>query len=383
MIVFKTFLKVLNKNKFIIILYSVILLAFGTISIQSKSSDTNFVASKPSILIVNEDKNEGITKSLINYIEQNSDTPKIDDNESARDDALFYTELNYIIYIPNNFNKDFIEGKNPEIKIKSGNNYNSSYANMILNRYMKVASMYQKSINDEKELVSKIDDTLSKDIGVKIVSKLDTNALSKSTHYFNFESYSILACLIYVICIILSTFNSDKVKKRTIISSTNYKKNNRILLLSNCLYSILIWLFYLIISFIMLDTNIMFSMYGVIYMINSFIFTMCATTIAFLIGNIVQNKNAISGIVNVVALGSSFLCGAFVPLEFLPSSVITLAHLLPTYYYVKSNELLTTIEVFNFNTLKPILINMIILISISIVLIIITNIISNKKQKIG
>ena len=133
----------------------------------------------------------------------------------------------------------------------------------------------------------------------------------------------------------------------------------------------------------MLDTNIMFSMYGVIYMINSFIFTMCATTIAFLIGNIVQNKNAISGIVNVVALGSSFLCGAFVPLEFLPSSVITLAHLLPTYYYVKSNELLTTIEVFNFNTLKPILINMIILISISIVLIIITNIISNKKQKIG
>ena len=189
MIVFKTFLKVLNKNKFIIILYSVILLTFGTISIQSKSSDTNFVATKPSILIVNEDKNEGVTKSLINYIEQNSETPKIDNSESARDDALFYTELNYIIYIPNNFNKDFIEGKNPEIKIKSGNNYNSSYANMILNRYMKVATMYQKSINDEKELVSKIDDTLSKDIDVKIVSKLDTNALSKSTHYFNFESY--------------------------------------------------------------------------------------------------------------------------------------------------------------------------------------------------
>ena len=35
---------------------------------------------------------------------------------------------------------------------------------MILNRYMKVATMYQKSINDEKELVSKIDDTLSKTV---------------------------------------------------------------------------------------------------------------------------------------------------------------------------------------------------------------------------
>ena len=383
MIVFKTFLKILDKNKFIVILYSVILLTFGTISIQSKSSETNFVANKPRILIVNEDKEEGITKSLINYIEENSETPKIDNNESARDDALFYTETNYIIYIPKNFNKDFIDGKNPEIKIKSGNNYNSSYADMILKRYMKVANMYQKSINDEEELVTKIDYTLSKDIDVNIVSKLDTNALSKSTHYFNFESYSILACLIYVICIVLSTFNSDKVKKRTIISSTNYKKNNRILLLSNFLYSLVIWLFYLVFSFIMLDKSIMLSNYGIIYMINSFIFTMSATTIAFLIGTVVQNKNAISGIVNVVALGSSFLCGAFVPLEFLPNGVIALAHLFPTYYYIKSNELLSTIEVFNIDTLKPILLNMGVLILFSILFIILTNIISMKKQKIG
>lgn len=383
MIVFKTFLKILDKNKFIVILYSVILLTFGTISIQSKSSETNFVANKPSILIVNEDKEEGITKSLINYIEKNSDTPKIDNTESARDDALFYTEANYIIYIPENFNKDFIDGKNPEIKIKSGNNYNSSYADMILKRYMSVASIYQKSITDEKELVSKIDDTSSKNIDVTIVSKIDANALSKSTHYFNFESYSLLACLIYVICIVLSTFNSDKVKKRTIISSTNYKKNNRILLLSNCLYSVVIWLFYLIVSFIMLDKKIMFSNYGIIYMINSLIFTMSATTIAFLIGNIVQNKNAISGIVNVVALGSSFLCGAFVPLEFLPNSVITLAHLFPTYYYIKSNEILSTIEVININTLNPIFINIGILLLFIILFIILTNIISMKKQKIG
>ena len=33
------------------------------------------------------------------------------------------------------------------------------------------------------------------------------------------------------------------------------------------------------------------------------------------------NKNAINGIINVVALGSSFLCGTFVPVEFLPNRV--------------------------------------------------------------
>ena len=59
----------------------------------------------------------------------------------------------------------------------------------------------------------------------------------------------------------------------------------------------------------------MFSIHGIFYLINSFIFSICATTIALFIGNIVSNKNAISGIVNVIALGSSFLCGAFVPME--------------------------------------------------------------------
>ncbi len=77
---------------------------------------------------------------------------------------------------------------------------------------------------------------------------------------------------------------------------------------------------------------------GVVYIINSLVLTICATTIAFLIGNLVSNKGTINGIVNVVALGSSFLCGAFVPMEWLPDSVLKIAHTLPTFYNIRINE---------------------------------------------
>lgn len=122
----------------------------------------------------------------------------------------------------------------------------------------------------------------------------------------------------------------------------NYKKHNRILLLSNALFAIFLWIIYVILSFILVG-NIMFSKQGLVYIINSFIFTMCALTIAFLIANLINNKNAINGIINVVALGSSFLCGAFVPVTFLPKSVLNIAHILPTYWYINSNELLSII----------------------------------------
>lgn len=107
--------------------------------------------------------------------------------------------------------------------------------------------------------------------------------------------------------------------------------------------------------------------------------TICATTIAFFIGSFVTNKGAINGIVNVIALGSSFLCGAFVPMEWLPDSVLKIAHLIPTYYYVRTNEGLKTLQEFNLETLKPFFMNMIIMLGFAIIFIILTNIVSRRK----
>ncbi|MBR4618544.1 MAG: ABC transporter permease [Bacilli bacterium] len=382
MTVFKAFLKILNKNKFIVILYSVFLITFGGFNMKNQSTTTNFSATKPDILVVNKDENKGITKNLIEYIKKNSKTVKIKDTEEARDDALFYQDVDYIIYIQKGYRNSFLQGNNPEIKVKSGINYNSSLAEIILKRYINVSNTYRKSITNEDKLIKKINETLNNKVDVKMTSKVDITSLAKITFYYNFASYSILACLVYVICLILASFKNEPVLKRTIISSMNYKKHNTILLLSNGLFSCLLWIIYVILSFVLLGKP-MCSTTGIIYLINSFIFTVCATTLAFFIANLVTNKNAINGIVNVIALGSSFLCGAFVPMRYLPDSVLMIAHALPSYYYIKTNEKLTSIETLNFTTLKPLIINMITIIIFSILFIVLGNIVSKRKRKIG
>ena len=381
MIVFKTFLKILNKCKVPIIMYTFFLIFFGGFNMQTSDNSTNFVASKPDILIVNEDENKGITKNLINYIKKNCNIIDIKNEEDARNDALFYRDVNYIIYIPNGFRKDFMAGSNPKIQIKSTGDYQSSYAEMLLERYLNIASIYKKKITDEEKLISKINTVLAKKSKIKITSKLDANKLSRTTFYYNFLSYSILAGAIYVICLILSSFKEEKIKKRTLISSMDDKKYNQILLLSNFLFAFVLWIFYIILS-IILCGNVMFGPSGIIYIINSLVFTFCAVTLALLISNLINNKNAINGIINVVALGSSFLCGAFVPIEWLPDFVLKIAHILPSYWYIQTNELLKTIEVFHMENLKPIFINIGMLFLFSILFIAMTNIISKHKQKI-
>lgn len=382
MTVFKTFLKVLNKCKVPIIMYTAFLIGFGGFNMQTADTNTSFVASKPDVLIINQDKEEGITKNLIEYIKENSNIINIKDDEEAINDALFYRDVNYIIYIPENYREDFLKGENPEIKVKSTGDYQSSFAEMLLSRYIKVASIYRDNIDSEEEIINKINDTISKQTDIEITSKLDTDNLSKATFYYNFASYSILAGCVYVICLILSSFKEEKIRKRTIASSMNYKKYNRDLFLSISLFAIVLWLIYVALSFILIG-NTMFETHGLIYIANSFAFTICSVAIAFLIGNIVTNKEAINGIVNVVALGSSFLCGAFVPTEWLPDSVLKVAHILPSYWYIQSNEALKTLETISIETLKPILVNVGVLIGFTVVFIIITNIVSKKKQRVG
>ena len=98
-----------------------------------------------------------------------------------------------------------------------------------------------------------------------------------------------------------------------------------------------------------------------------------------MLANIIHNKNALNGIINVIALGTSFLCGAFVPMQWLPDSVIKIAHILPSYWYIKTNELIADIEKWNIDSLKPLFINMGILIAFSVLFIIIANILSVRK----
>ena len=125
----------------------------------------------------------------------------------------------------------------------------------------------------------------------------------------------------------------------------------------------------------------MFTISGLIYVLNTLIFTFVALTLALLISTITNNKNAISGIVNVVALAQAFLCGAFIPTQWLPNSVLTIAHVLPAYWYINTNDILKELETISSTTLKPVIINSIILILFSLIFIILNNIISKKKRQ--
>ena len=382
MTVFKTILKILNKLKGMVILYTAILVAITALNQTSGNNMTNFEDSKPSVLIVNKDSEDNIAKGFEDYISKHSEIKDIDTKDEEKiNDAIFYRDVNYVIYIPKDFGKNLLDGKNPSLEYKSCGDEYSSYAQMMVEKYIKTVLIY-KDYYSGVELISKVNKVVDKDTKVYMKTTLDTSKLSSMTQYFNILNYALLAGCVYCISMILASLNDETVRKRTIISSFNYKKYNRIVLLSNSIVIFAMWILYMILALILFK-DLMFSSNGLGYVINSFVFTICSLTIGFLIGNITQNKNAIGGIVHVIALGTSFLCGCFVPFEYMPDYVLKIAHILPTYYYVANNQLIKTMEAFNFESIKPLLINGAVIVISSFIFVAVTNYVSKRKQIIN
>ncbi len=379
MIVFSTFWKIVKKYKGTILLYTVMLIMFGGINLTSNSTNDMFTPTKPNIFIVNKDSNMGLTKNLINYLKKNTNVVSLEDDEEKINDALFYRDISYVIYIPKNYSKDVLDKKDVTIDIKSSKDYTSSLTEMMLDKYLNVQSNLVNITNNQDELVNMINNTLDVNSEVVVSSKLDNSYLNRVSRYFNFGSYSLLAVIIFIVTLVINSFKENTINKRIIVSSFNYKKHNSLLMLSSFVYSLIVWVLFSLLSVILLGKD-MISLRGILYFVNTFMFVMPTLSFGILISTLVNNKDSIGGIVNVVSLGSAFLCGAFIPTEYLPKIVLSIAHIFPAYYFIDSNNLLSSMEIINFSNLTPVFINYFVLIIFMLIFIVVNNYVLKKKR---
>lgn len=381
MTVFNAFLKVIRKNIGTIILYTVIVIFFAAANMQTGDNTGEFVSEKPEILIENHDSSL-ISENLVRYLTDNTEVKEIRDGEEAISDALFYREICCVVSIPKNYSTNIMAGKEPEISIKATGDYHASFVEMMLRRYIRIQNTYAEISQNEKDTVEQINSALDTKTEIEMTSKLDITSLTKVKSYFNFAAYSIMSCIIFIICLVLSSFNHMPVRKRTIISSMNDKKYNACLLMSSSLYVLVVWLFFAVLGYVMVG-NIVFTPVGGLYILNMLVFALTALSLAYLLSTVIHAKNAITGVVNVITLGFSFLCGVFVPVDYLPSWVVSAAHILPAYWYVESNNRLAETEHLNVDSLAPIFINMLVLVGFFMLFAISGIIVSKKKQKIA
>ena len=393
MIVFKTFWRIMKRYWWIVFIYVAILTSLSVINLKT-APVTDFVDTKPEITIVSQNPSDlatkPFTKNFLNYLSKN--TKIIDLKESETTDALFYQKISMILYLPEDLESKIISGQKITLDYRTSGNYTAELSKNLIKRYFELQrteilesknpSKEQSNIpsEDSEKIISNLNQRLDQSPTVRLASKNATN-LSKIAAFFNFASYTIMAIILYVTCFINASFNKSPVKKRTMVSSLHLKKYSFSLLLANSIFAFSVFVLLTTLSFFVLG-DIVLTPFFIFEILNILLYTLAALTLAELVSTFNLSRDAVSGVVNLLSLAPAFLSGAFVPTYFLPSFVLTIAHIFPTYWFIDTNNKITTMTELNFSSFLTILPNLLVLVLFSIIFIV-ANLVLSKKKRIN
>lgn len=346
MTVFKGFLQVLIRNIAFVILFTTIMVVMGlTVFQTSPSSSGDFTPSKPTVLVINRGNDTALTRSFNSYLA--GQTKKADTGSSEReiDDALYYETLSYVVYLPHDFTTTILKGEKPVVDIKTRASSESASAEVLVSRFLRLATGYGQYLTDEDELVKAVNSSLKLDSKVSLTSHLDQKTLHNVTALYNFGSYTLLAGGAYVITMILAAFSVVNIRKRTLVSPARPIRIDLSLIAGCALIVAFLVALNVILVWILLPGIADTGREG-LYALNIAAFGLPVLAIGFFIAKITNNKEALGAIINVVALASAFLCGAFIPRELMPDAVVAIGKVLPSFYYIDNNNALAEMTSF-------------------------------------
>ena len=384
--VYKAYFKIIKKNIGQLSIYLIIFLLFAIIfgKVSTSPKDTDFESTKVNISIINKDENSKLISGLRDYLKENANIVDVGTSKEDLQDALFFREAEYIITIPNGFTKEILKG-NKDINIEKTvipNSTSEIYMDNLINRYLNTVKMYTSTIDNisQAKLVSNVNKDLSHTTDVKIKTyDNDYSNNASCANYYNFFAYSMFAVLILGISLVMISFNNKDLKRRNLASSLSMKNMNIQMVFANITYAVVVWLVMIIASFIMFK-NYMFTINGLLSLLNSFVFTLAALSISILISNLVTSRNALSAVVNVIALGSCFISGVFVPQQYLGDTVLSIAKFNPTYWYVKANDDIAILVNYSNENMRPIFMSMIIVLGFALAVYAVTLVVIKQKR---
>ena len=347
MTVFKGFVRVLARNLGFVAMFTSIMVVIGLTAYQAPAGGAaNFTADKPKAILINQGPETPLTRAFESYLRQRTSKADVKSTEREIDDALYYEALAYAVYLPPDFTDKILKGQEPTVGIKSRASAESASAEALVTRFLRLTTGYGKYITDENELVKAIESSAKLSADVTLTSQLDTKTLMLTAGLYNFGSYTLMAGSIYVITMVLAAFAEINVRRRTIVSSANPLRIDLFLNLGCAIIMLLMAALNVGLVSVLIPQSWATGRGG-LFALNTFVFGLPVLALGFFITKLTTNKQALSAIVNVVALASSFLCGAFIPTQLMPEAVVAIGRVLPTAYFIENNNALANMSTFS------------------------------------
>ena len=336
--VFKLFFKIAKTKWIATLIFLGIFLLILTFTDVGQGA-TEFSSSKMALTVYDHD-NTSASRQLCDYLKKNNEIVDIEDDKDKLIDALYVTSTNYVIDINEGFEEKLAKGETDGLFTTRylHDSYTNKLADSTLNTYVGTVKAYLAGGMELDKALTAAEEALSAKTEVKMETFSDNKNASKSASFFNYLPYALLSIIVSVLCPVIIAMNKKGVGFRTRCSSIKFSAISKQTIAASGIFVVIIWVFLMVLGIGknggMYSGNMWYAV------LNSISFTLVSVAIALLFAELGIDDNVQAFATQAVGLGMAFLCGMFVPMEYLSSGVLAVGKFLPAYWYVKANDMI-------------------------------------------
>lgn len=335
--VYKCFMKILKKHAGFIAMYMgiFILLCVLTSSQGEKSEEIKFEASQYQLAVFDQDRSE-LSQGLIDYLSKQNTLVNLKDEAEIIQDEIYNRNIHCALRIQDGFGQAATQGEGSgmiEITAVPGTVYGEAFTQTI-NGYMSVLGTYLRGGFTVNEALERTKQAMELQTSVSLADSESDGSYSKIYYFFKYLAYIYVVICIQVLGMVLISFRKKEVRDRIVSSPYPVTRSGLEQYAGMITMGAILVLIHVILLLVM--GLPLFSFQGMLFLLNELCYLVVCMGIVFFIGQVVSNTQLLSMIANVVGLGGSFLGGVFVPLELMGERIVALAHILPSYWYVRA-----------------------------------------------
>lgn len=350
---FKLFYKIVLKNMTLFIIQLIIFLTIFIVLFISfnKESSTEITVEKVPIMLINEDKDDPISNSLVQSLETITkiDT-SIPDNPNSISDALFFEEIFYFLRIPKGFGESLRNNtveENPLIVQKALEETTSETVNRHIQQYLSLYDVHRLAENGnipkdkESSVLTNIENNFNERVKISFYGEENNrNQLFTMILFMNLVCYFLYVSAISEIGFAMVTMEDKTIRAREISSGYPQFKRSLGLYLASMLITFILWLIPLGLSYFFLGDVFFTTEKGQWLLLSSFFHMIAVGSISIFIGTIAPNKGFINFFSTVFGLFIGFSSGVFIPTDIIWEPMRKIAYFTPTIWHIELNELI-------------------------------------------
>lgn len=344
--VFKTYFRLLKSCRGVIILYTSVFLglAIAMANVNAGSGEEVFEADRLDVGIIDRDRGN-FAEGLMEYFAEEHDLKELEDQEDAVLNELYWREVDYVLVIPKGYEKSLTDpdSENMDLEcMKVPGSFESSFFESELSLYLSKLTGLLASGEDLADAFSIMRDIREEEAEVSIADFVNENQGDKTTIFFQYAPYFFITLGISGVGLILLAFNRKDIKDRMECSSTALKSRIGGMTAAIFVFGGILLILVLVAAAAITGGECLTDKRLPLFALNMLSILLFSLSLGFLSGTVAKNNDALNGINNVVSLALCFLGGVFVPQEFFGEGVLKVAKFFPTYWYVNTNNTISS-----------------------------------------